>query len=76
LEALVSTTRLKSARAEAHSLKSTSATFGFDLLATFCRRLESDAEILDAAEYAALLADMRSAFSSGLGHVGALAEAA
>jgi CheY-like chemotaxis protein/HPt (histidine-containing phosphotransfer) domain-containing protein len=61
---------------DAHSLKSTSATFGFDRMSQLAVRLESEAERLEAAEYHDLLADLRRAFDGGQVQFEALKQAA
>jgi signal transduction histidine kinase/DNA-binding NarL/FixJ family response regulator/HPt (histidine-containing phosphotransfer) domain-containing protein len=63
-------------RVDAHSLKSTSATFGFERMSKLARRLESEAEQLDVTSYNALLTELRRAFDNGLAQFEAMQEAA
>lgn len=66
------TTGWKTVQVHAHTLKSTSATFGFDRMSQIAGRLERDAESLNATEYDTMLTDMRFAFDSGLQQSAAL----
>jgi signal transduction histidine kinase/DNA-binding NarL/FixJ family response regulator/HPt (histidine-containing phosphotransfer) domain-containing protein len=53
-------------KVDAHSLKSTAATFGFDRTAKLAGRLESEAEGMNAAEYDAVLAELQLTFEGGV----------
>jgi signal transduction histidine kinase/DNA-binding NarL/FixJ family response regulator/HPt (histidine-containing phosphotransfer) domain-containing protein len=64
------------AKVDAHSLKSTSATFGFDRMSAIAARLEREAEQLEAVDTRAILADLRRAFDDGVAQFEALREAA
>jgi signal transduction histidine kinase/DNA-binding NarL/FixJ family response regulator/HPt (histidine-containing phosphotransfer) domain-containing protein len=66
LRATVMPTGQSVVQVDAHSLKSTSATFGFERMSMLAKHLESEAERMDTAEYAALLAGLRRAFDGGV----------
>ena len=63
-------------KVDAHSLKSTSATFGFDRMSELATRLEREAEQLEAADARAILAALRRAFDDGVAQFAALKQAA
>ncbi len=63
----------KTMEADAHLLKSTSATFGFDRMSKLAERLEREAESLSAADCDALLTSIRAAFDNGFNQFEAMA---
>lgn len=76
LQAIVGPAGQGFVKVDAHSLKSTAATFGFDRMSKFAARLESEAERMDAEGYRDALAELRRAFDAGLNRFESLEKAA
>jgi signal transduction histidine kinase/DNA-binding response OmpR family regulator len=76
LTAIVAPAGSKTVRVDAHSLKSTAATFGFYRMSALAERLERVAEGLEAREHRALVDELRIAFDRGLCEFAALPRAA
>jgi hypothetical protein len=56
----------KQIRLEAHSLKSTAATFGFHRLAELAKLVEREADVVPEAEFRSIVSRMREAFDAGM----------